>query len=551
MKKCIVGKNSEIIQNIAINLIGFDFYSHKDIYDINFKNYSDIYLFSWSHASQEENLKIIEAIPVEKIVFVSSVAVYSNEIKSQWNKYPKMKLEVENKILNGGGKIVRFGICDKNLLSRHEGFVPFTSSKEIINFLNQKTSSKITNLFSLEKGSIDPKSGLAIFSNFINSVADLLPPKFIFQGPLEILLKLMGSSNYGYTNNALRFFGDTLQIGYGAIGSHYWKEQILCKDNLLLVSPNDDILLETSGFRGLRIGKKHTGLSKFWHGVSVVEKDGIEKKKVPLMVSRPKLPNYTIFGEAKSFSISDEVCRVIVDSTVKDLEIFSHKLILAAGAIENCLIINRTLKKSVSLTDHEIGFIGTVDSKEIIEKKYLSNFGPFVYGRRIFSNHNEPAFMVDFRPLSNEGIKSRSNVYNDSASGIVIKLLSRFTFAQLNEAFFNKFGIGIMTKKLSVFVQLEVRDCITISPDCKLFRKRAETSLISKTVVLINKTFLSFVASKDPYLFDGIHVSGGKELLDDNLIRKNIANKKLTILSSPTGTALGPFHHTQSLIDKL
>ena len=549
MKKCIIGKNSNLIQNVINELSEFDLFSHKDILDINFDNYSYVYLFSWSHSLQKENFKLIEIIPSEKLIFISSVAVYANAIRTQWNKYPRTKLEIEKLVLSKGGSIVRFGVCDENLLLKHTGLIPFTSSKSILDFLNSESPSKITNLFSLTDGLLNPNSFLAKFSTLLNTILDFLPSKIIFQAPLELLIKLSGSPNYGYTNNCQRFFGSSLQIGYGVLGSNYWKLNMSIKRDILLVSPKNDKFLNDNGFRGLRIGKKYTGLSKFWHGVSIVSDQGFNKKNVPLLVKRPKLPKNALLGEAKNFKFSNGVFRVLIDCPIDHLEIMCPNLVLAAGAIENCKIINASSKKDISLTDHEIGFIGTVDCEEIVEKKYFKKLGFLLIGRRVFSHDKNQVFMLDFRPLSTKTVNSKENIYNNSASGITTRIIRRFSFEQINEAFFNKFGLGISTEKLAVFMQLEVKDCISLYSNGNLERKRVNDEQLTKVIKVVKEEFTSFSSTDDLFLYDGIHVFGGKELLEDILIQDLINAEKLTILGSPTESELGPFHQTQRHID--
>lgn len=551
MKKCIIGKNSKIVGQISGELEGFDFLSHKTFASASLNQYTHIYLFSWSYISQEENFKILKSIPPEKLIFVSSVAVYANAVKRQWNKYPRMKLEAEKKVIEMGGKVVRLGICNKKLLLRHKGKIPYTDLSLIVRFLNLQSPAQVTNLFALESGSIKSSSFLGKVSSIVNTISDFLPSQFMFQAPLEIFLKILGSADYGYTNNACRFFGKSLQIGFGALGYHYWKLNKSKEDDVLLVSPRNDLVLNADGFREFRIGKKYTGLSKFWHGVSIVKRRGFEQKSVPFVVRRPKLPHYALAIEAESYCFSDGVFKTQLDCCVLHLEVFSEQLILAAGAIENCRIINTTVNKIVTFTDHETGFIGTVDCNQIIRGKYLKKCGPFLMGRNIFSYHDHLAFMIDFRPLSSKSIKSRSNIYNNSASGVVFKLLTRFSAGQINEAIFNKFGIAFATKKLAIFVQLEVKDCIVMSPAGVLSRTRANQDEIEKLLCEVKQVFPSFVAATKLYLHDGIHVTGGKDLIDDDSLKKLVCSNKLIILGSPTNRALGPFHNTQELVDEI
>ena len=190
-----------------------------------------------------------------------------------------------------------------------------------------------------------------------------------------------------------------------------------------------------------------------------------------------------------------------------------------------------------------------MDCKEIVEKKYLKKLGFLLIGRRVFSHDKNQVFMLDFRPLSIKTVNSKDNIYNDSASGIMTKIIRRLTFEQINEAFFNKFGVGISTKKLAVFMQLEVKDCISLYSNGTLERKRVNDEQLTKVIKVVKEEFTSFSSTDNLFLYDGIHVFGGKELLENSLIQDLINAKKLIILGSPTEAELGPFHQTQRHID--
>ena len=551
MRKCIIGINSSIVQDIKSELSGFDYISHKEIPRTNFNNFKKIYLFSWSHNSLKENIDILNQLPMDKLIFVSTIAVYANSIKMQWNKYPRNKFEIEKKVLSEGGSIVRFGVCDKSLLERHVGVIPYTSKKIILGFLQSAHHDTVTNLFDLKKGSGNDESAIYKFSIILNNLADLLPAKFIFQAPIELFIKSLGLLNYGYTNNTHRFFGNSVQIGFGALGSVYWKKYLSRKEDIIVSSPDPDICLDSDGFRGMYLGKKNTGLSKYWHGVYVTENKSGHTKNVPFFVIRPKLPHYALNFEVDDFRHSGNSFTILLKSEISKHEIKGRKIILAAGAIENCILMNKSQHINVTLTDHEIGFIGTIDANSIKELGYLSSIGPLVFGRKLFLSHSDPEFMLDFRPFSNASVSSKENLYSSSTRGILYKLIKKLSLSQINEAIFNKFGVAFATKNLSVFAQIKAQDCIRISPNGSLSRKRISYDLVNKMIKITEENFQNFSRTDELYFVDGIHAVGGRELLKDQLINDLMAEDKLVVLNSPTNDQLGPSHHTQRLINEI
>ena len=110
MKTLIIGRNSYLVKNLENSLPNCTIISHVDVIGFDFSKFSKILLFSWSKESLEQNIQLILLVPAEKLVFISSVAVYSTEVRSQWAKYPNWKLKCENLVLERGGRIVRLGM---------------------------------------------------------------------------------------------------------------------------------------------------------------------------------------------------------------------------------------------------------------------------------------------------------------------------------------------------------------------------------------------------------------------------------------------------------
>ena len=102
MKRLVIGSNSALVRGLG----NFDVpsISHCDIPEVDFSNYDEIFLFSWSKRSLHENVELIEAIPGEKLIFVSTIAVFSIGLKQQWNNYPNWKAACETLTKSRGAR---------------------------------------------------------------------------------------------------------------------------------------------------------------------------------------------------------------------------------------------------------------------------------------------------------------------------------------------------------------------------------------------------------------------------------------------------------------
>ena len=95
MKSLIIGKNSRIIRSIEKQLADFDLVSHTELDQVDLKVYHKIYLFSWSHNSFSENLSVIKKLNLQKVCFISTIAVLSLLRRPQWASYPNHKAQIE------------------------------------------------------------------------------------------------------------------------------------------------------------------------------------------------------------------------------------------------------------------------------------------------------------------------------------------------------------------------------------------------------------------------------------------------------------------------
>lgn len=541
----IVGKNSSLFKQVAGVLDErFVAVSHLEVWSVDFIKFSRVYVFSWPGRKCSRFERLLVSIPAEKLVFVSTVAVYSVLFRRQWSGYPNLKLLYEDLVLSRGGRVIRYGICNRNVLRSLPGNVPFTSTDDIKLSLDVSPAKQITNFFHVVPSDYVRPS----WERGLNYISRVSPAGLFWQAPLALLLKLLGSKCYGYTQDCLRAFPAEVVLGYGVLGSAYLAKRKGQPENILVVgSPEENQILTQDGFRGLRIGYAKIGLSRFWHGVSVKRIGDRYFKHVPFFVVRRKFPRSGLVAHVESLDFGVESVTLNVEGNVQGVEIVCNKLVLAAGASENCRLISQVVNAPYSLSDHEIGYVGRLDSKEAVSKGLINMKFGFCWGREVVVYDSPRPFLMEVRPFSATQMDSRKNLYNTGTLGIIGKLISKHNFSQINEAIFNKFGFGFSTPKFAIFVQVLNEDCVK-GNEFGMKRARFSDEEIRELQESLFEKFSSFEGHPKPYFVDGIHLQGGGDLLT-NPVQGYLAAGQLVILGSPTRMKLGPFHHTRAMID--
>ncbi len=542
MKYLIVGINSNIVNEIKNKLKDYDFISHKDLDKTNLAVYRKIIIFSWSKLSIEANIKIVNSIEKSKLIFISTTAVLSLNRRKQWNNYPNWKKTIESIVLNRNGKIIRIGVWDKNFKKKIYGSFPFTSKSKLVNTLNSiEKIEDITNCFEISKGKLGKLQ--TIFAKFINCLCLFFPSIFIFQAPLEGIIKILGIKSYGYTNDSNFFFQESIMIGSGCLGSEYQKYKTVDK---VLVSHKKDKYLNNNGFKDTILGTQHNGLAKYWHGVHTrFNKNGKIVKKVPLLVDRGKifLNKYEIHVEHINdvnnyFEIKGKSKENIQQS------FFSKKIVLAAGPFTNSYLLKDYAKQEIYFDDHESINIGTIDLEEAIEKKFLVQKGFLILNQKLDEiSSGKYRMLMETKPYNS--LKLRKNLYADTTRNIIFKLLKRFNFESINEAFFNKFGFGFRTKKIFISMQILVPNAIKFS-NKTFYRKRLTKKDFEDISDVLSSKFNSFSAENFES-FDGQHTMGGSDFFKNKKLLNLVSSKRIKILGSPTVEKLDIFHHTEVL----
>ena len=554
-KVLVIGANSRLVNLLKLNKGYVNCISHLDIHRISFSNFKSIWLFSWSYKNRGDNLRLLSAIPLEKCVLVSTTAVMSLGIRPQWNNYPNWKLEAEQIVLAAGGYVVRLGVIYEEVIAKSAGTIPTTSVETLADLINGYDSleGKLSTLVDIDCGGL--RGGRAFMSILLYRLACSLPSKKLVQLPLEGITKFcLRSATYGYSADSARFFADKALVGYGVLGSAFCRN-LRCKKAefpTIIVSPNRTEVLTENGFRGTRIGRYMNGLAAYWHRGYIDSTSSGYIKKVPVWARRLPPPKTALKLHVSSLVILQDRLRLLLEcETVAGLHLDCNSLILAAGPLENCRILQTVERIPSSFSDHEIGMIGTVSNFDKEVRKLLKFKLGLMWGRGVhLSNIPEQEFILDFRPHNQQKHKARAeDIYNDSTSGIIFKLIKRSSFWEINEALFNKFGIAFATDRLSAFIQVKVKNCITADENGLLMRRRMQKEQIRSLQAKIAQQYTSFQADENVFLFDGQHILGARSLLENSRqIRDLVSSGKLVILGSPTTKELGPEHHTVPML---
>ncbi len=552
--KCVIGKNSKIVNKLNLDPNIFNIVSHNEIGNLDFNAYESIFVFSWDYDSLSNNLLLLCQLPLKKVLFISTQSIFSLQLRKQWASYPNDKLNAENFVMNNGGSVVRLGTVESRLQYSFKGTYAFTDLEKLnslIEVWDPFSYPKLINYFDIKFSSNQSTHSI---SNFFDSISRLLPSSKYFQIPLILLQKLCGINKYGYTSDCSKFVHECIQIGYGSFGSTF-SSLPKYKNSLCLVSNFPNYTLNNSGFQNTKIGKRLTGLAAYWHGVTThnVNSSNEYYKKVQLFVNRPSLykAHYDIVNV---FKINHDGSKWSVLGTDKQgavIEYFSKNLVLAAGWLDNIKLLSYVTPISTKLDDDENFYAGTCNTIDAIKSNLIK------LKFKIFITHNtikrittdKYDFIIDIRPHvpskhSNfEGLK----FYTANTSGILIKLVKGFNFNRINEAFFNKFGFAFYTESCSVFVQALTNNCISVKADMgqiELNRSRLSISDFHSISDYIHSILNSF--NKDDFFesVDGLHVMGGIDIVNNSSIRNLISDGRLSIVGVPCKHRSDPFHTT-------
>jgi hypothetical protein len=550
----IVGKNSKIVKSIECDLDGIDMVSHKDLDKLDISTYDKVFVFSWNFKSLDDNLSLINRLIIDRVVFISTIAVLACARRHQWASYPNAKRICENLVLSGGGQVIRIGIWDESLVKNLSGTVPITTPKNLLEAMRKCLDDNTRVIWSIDLHHGRLGGVKHFISNILNKISISLPSIKLIQAPIALGCKLLGLKDYGYTHDCLCFFSRRVLVGFGAVGSAVSEELDLRGfGHAIVVSGEKNILLNSNGFRGMRLGQFKEGLSKLWHGVWITKKeDKAFYKNVPLFVRRPKVPSRAICGTVCRIDISKPMASVeIENSKVADVRVFAEVIHLAAGVINNIRILQGSNLINANFSDHEIGELGVVKTQDLMTHGLVNCRLGFVFGRKVLKGrHKNLDYLIDFRPKASNFIKfDTENIYNNRGDQIIRKLLMSLSPSLVNQALFNRFGISFDVGVFSVVVQIDAPNCINLTNSGELLRTRLPPIVFDSIAEELSVVLKSFCKTRSPQTFDAIHVHGGFILEQFPSLRHHLESKRLFLHGNVLdGSPLGPFHNTVSMI---
>ena len=539
MKILLVGKNSSLFRSIPKIPKSWFLVGHNELLN-NFAvdPYDIVILFSWAKKNVSDNEKIFQLLKLKKVIFISSIAIYSIIVRNQWNKYPLEKSIFEKKYYEQGASIIRVGFTTKH----SSGIIPYSDLNQLRNdiiFCLKNPSPKIIESYKLINGIIKQSR----LSKYLYKASFQASNKF-YRIMLEGLIKFIwgGKQLYGYTSDTHLLFQTNFQIGYGSIGSNLYQDN----HGVVIVHGGDDIVLKKNGFRDTYIGRSVIGLSAYWHGVSIVKDKNNNFRRKVFSVQRKKPSFPFIKCPVKTIDILKKNITFETKKILKP-QFFFDKLYLSAGPITNAMLLSEATNNPIYLSDQLIGIAGKVDLKELIELNFVKRIGPFVFGNKIYSP-NPKKIMYDFRPSFKPKTKIMDeNFYNRKGLNIISKLFSQLNISRINEALYLRFGFAFMSNNFNVTFQIGCKNVIKIHN--RHVSRSINTLHISNYVVNGLKKFKSFKAIKKIQFFDSQHTYGGDDFIDNN--KPLLKEKNLFILGSPTKMKFDAFHHTDRLINYL
>lgn len=550
IKKLIIGKNSSLIKSVFSKLKGFNYISHQEINKTNLQHYRWIFLFSWSKSSLNDNKKIIKKIPKQKLVFISTVAIYSLSLRDQWNKYVVYKHEIEKIVEKNKSYIVRLGIFDKN---KHYGAIPYTSYVSVINLLNNwnGNENKMIDLYSIT----DTKKENFFWVETLNKISRNFFNVRIIRIIIESIIKyILKSPNYGYTADTLCFFHKKIQVGYGVIGSAYYRKNNF--KHLVIVTNTEDCKMNKRGFINTILGFKYTGLSKYWHGAYLTTKKNIIKKHVPLFVRRNKIPSNKIIGHVEQIEYINNFFKIKVINQKKSTYYFCEKLVLSSGSIENVKLLSQITQKKLKnyfFSDQEWFSFGEIALREAVDLGFIKKFGPFIFRGKLLHipNQKNHSSLIEFRPLSYSKHSNKDLLfYSDTTKNILIKIYSQFSFSRLNEAFFNKFGFSFLTHYIVAVGQVDAKNCITLKENLRLERKRILSKEFLKIRNKLSNNFETFAKYSHYNSADSQHISSDLKIFNDKIVENLLRKKVLIYLGLRHDLKVNNFYPTNYSLNK-
>ena len=491
MKTLLIGKNSLLYRQIKNLLtdIPITEKSHKELNKI--EKADNIIVFSFDPRSFEANRKMLDLLLSQnpkKLLYISTTAIYSNTYTTGY-AYPTIKKRIENYLIPFDNvHIIRVGMAEKFFdKTKFDGVIKYSSLKNIAEkiqmVLKEKTSDKIIEAWETQ---ILKSSNLfrRTISSSLNILRKTLKTRFHYTRPLDLILKLLGEQNYGYTylSNQFDFHSKYTIVGSGmaALGvlEGINEKNELKKTRLIHAKTSDISYSESGSLRKSIESLSNGGNSNLWHSVisrfsnqenvnhaSNVLFDNLfpNSAKINKLASYSFIPFFPIRPLKKIQDKRKEI-KDLIDDTILYVEkdklnnVLIHgskssyntrNLFLCTGSISSIKLLsdsNIINIKKTTVSEHLVGYFGQfqgpLTTKQIIRTKegHYKKFHEIKLDNRSLYVTLRPA-NFDFKNI--EKANEFRNFFGRNSKSIVTSLVKKFNLGLILEAFYNKFGIEL------------------------------------------------------------------------------------------------------------
>jgi hypothetical protein len=560
----LVGKNSQLVGRLLPLLRRGEAVSHSSISDVDFAQYQKVYLFSWSKAAMSENESLIDCIPGERLVLISTTAVLALGVRPQWATYPKWKRLAERRVLERGGAVLRVGVTDEAVLDRSVGFVLFSSIERLASAINEllPRDCGVATVGDIRRGG--GRGWRLWVQRAYWAVQRLLPSGMpSARMPLDAVMRLSRAKTYGYSGDAQSCFWPTIQVGFGVLGEAFWRNRRELSETLVIYSGKRNEKVRGDGFQGTLLGYRKRGLAELWHGVHCSPVSGMEgyvRKSVPLFVPRSKsMPRNSRAFHVDSISWDGSHWQLRSDGGREPPRLLMcRNLVLSAGPLENCRLLANWLGAEFHLDDHEARFLGVCRLDDAVTSGLVRKLGPLVqrsYAMELAAGDIE--VLVDVRPYAQDRFQafSGSEIYVRSLVGIVAALLRSGSLGRINEAFYNKFGWAFGAKVMAVHVQALAKGSIQVGPHpfggLSATRSRLAESDWEHVCAAVSSRLASFDRARMSASVDAQHACGGGTKWRSDEVREHVSSGRLVVVGAPGDFKLSARHHTKDVMREM
>lgn len=582
MKYDIIGSNSKLFKKLTpfLTNVGRSF-RHAEIKGNVFEN---PIIFAFNKKSLEENIKFLNEIINSsngRVIYISTSAIYSNNYTTAYS-YPRIKKEIENYLIQRSRRvhIIRVGLVEDFFdYSKFHGPIKYSSINLLCSVIDdlimEKSSLRISEAWELRELKNSNTLRKALYG-MLGILKDILGSYFHLTRPLDLILKLLGEQNYGYTylSNHFEIHSKHSIVGSGmaALGTLKGiEEKNGLKKTRLIHSKTSNIKYFESGSSGKPIESlSNGGNSNLWHSVisRFLYEENINQASskffselFPNSAKTNELDTYSFIPffpirPLKKIQKKKKELKELVDDTIlyveKDMfdnvhihgsksSYTTENLFLCTGSVSSLKLLSDSniIETSTStLSEHLVGYFGQfkgpLNENQIVltREGHFKRFHEIKLDKRSLYITLRPA-NFDFKNL--EKANEFRNFFGRNSKSIITSLFTKFNLGLILEALYNKFGLELnLSGTYNIVGHIESKSTVNIelhpfkSPEVTYKEKKIQFS--HQDVKLIKQYLKKIGITGTITINEKTCVSPGLHFLKSNL--------KDELLNTPKGIKL-------------